>query len=75
MPAKVPEFGVPYFVNEVNYLYRQKVDRAIKDRDVEAVEAAMNTWQWAIDNVHLTHNAQDMLDLVNDLRSDARDYV
>lgn len=75
MPAKVPNFGVPYFVNEVSYLYRQKVDRAIKDRDIDAIEAAMSSWQWAIDNVYLTGNAQDMLDLVNDLRGEANEYV
>lgn len=75
MPNKIPEFGVPYFVNEINYLYRQRVDRAIKKGDLDAVEVAMSSWRWALDNIHLTSNPQDMLDLVNDLRSEAYEYV
>lgn len=70
---QVPDYGVRYFLTEVDILYRPKLYAAVTQRDWDETTKILSKWQWALDNVHLTSDPQEMLDLINDLRSDILD--
>lgn len=70
---QVPNHGVPYFLNEVEQIYRPQIEVALHQGDAEKALDLWEAWRWAVDNINLTGGAQDMLDLINDLRAESMD--